>query len=811
MSIKNKNVVLPKVLAWGILVFFLLGSIIAFVFIRSSLKNQGKIILQDKVQLIQQIINDSFLTFAIRQPVATRALFDASDFVSAEEFHTFYESRDIRKNFPGISYVGFSRYVKNNAKENLVREMRLQSGHGLESFNVFPKTENNFIAPIVYFEPDEKAAAAVNTAIGFDILSETNRREAVNKAIDSGEFVLSDKVTVHPSGKSGFIGYLAVYSKKITASSTVEERRSNVYGIVSTVFETDSLFGNFSGAITSLVLENLDIEVFENENISEEGLLYDYFPTKEKIIILGDLSSAIKSSLFLGGEEFTLVVASSGGMIQPASRIMPYLVLVIGITVGFLLFTIFYLLGSLYIRAYKLADDMTENFRASEERYRSLFMESKDAIMTSTPEAGFLSGNPAAIKLFGCRDEKEFLSKTPYDLSPEYQPDGILSKQKALKMMNLALNKGSAFFEWTHKKTDGTEFSANVLLSRIELRGKKFLQATVRDISAQKKAEETIMKITADLEKFKLAVANANDQIIITDAAGKIIFANKGAEIVTGYKIEELMGNTPGLWGGQMSKEFYADFYKTIRDKKQVFRGEVKNKRKDGGIYDARIGVSPILNKKGDVEFFVDIERDISKEKEIDRAKTEFVSLASHQLRTPLSIISWYTEVLLKDREKNLSKKEKKYLTEIYRGNKRMIDLVNALLNVSRIDLGTIAVEPVSINLADLADDILKDFIPQIKTKKIKLEKEYSKNLLNINADLNIMRMVLQNLISNAVKYTTKGGRISVKISKEEKNFTIEVSNTGYGIPKNQQDKIFTKLFRADNAREIDPEGNGLG
>ncbi|MDD5430794.1 MAG: ATP-binding protein, partial [Candidatus Pacebacteria bacterium] len=94
---------------------------------------------------------------------------------------------------------------------------------------------------------------------------------------------------------------------------------------------------------------------------------------------------------------------------------------------------------------------------------------------------------------------------------------------------------------------------------------------------------------------------------------------------------------------------------------------------------------------------------------------------------------------------------------------------------------------------------------------KIKLEKEYSKNLLNINADLNIMRMVLQNLISNAVKYTTKGGRISVKISKEEKNFTIEVSNTGYGIPKNQQDKIFTKLFRADNAREIDPEGNGLG
>ncbi|MHC4470767.1 MAG: response regulator [Planctomycetota bacterium] len=130
--------------------------------------------------------------------------------------------------------------------------------------------------------------------------------------------------------------------------------------------------------------------------------------------------------------------------------------------------------------------------RTSEMKFRTLYDSSRDAIMVVIPEEGFLSGNPAAIELFKCEDEREFTSCHPADLSPELQPDGIPSTEKAQQMMAIAMEAGSHFFEWTHKRIDGTEFPATVLLTRMELEGKKHLQATVRDITRQKDAEEAL-------------------------------------------------------------------------------------------------------------------------------------------------------------------------------------------------------------------------------------------------------------------------------------------------------------------------------
>ena len=137
--------------------------------------------------------------------------------------------------------------------------------------------------------------------------------------------------------------------------------------------------------------------------------------------------------------------------------------------------------------------------RESEERYRSLYNDSKDAIMIVSPEKGFLAGNPATVELFGCRDENNFTQKTPAQLSPEYQPDGIPSTDKAQQMMALAMERGSHFFEWTHRRMDGTVFPATVLLSRFEIGGAKVLQATVRDITERKRAEDELKKSKEEL------------------------------------------------------------------------------------------------------------------------------------------------------------------------------------------------------------------------------------------------------------------------------------------------------------------------
>lgn len=198
--------------------------------------------------------------------------------------------------------------------------------------------------------------------------------------------------------------------------------------------------------------------------------------------------------------------------------------------------------------------------------------------------------------------------------------------------------------------------------------------------------------------------------------------------------------------------------------------------------------------------------------KEVDRAKSEFVSLASHQLRTPPSAIKWFAEMLLGEKAGKITdERQKKYLQEIAYNNKRMIELVNQLLNVSRVELGTFAIEPRPTDISSVAEEALEELAPQIVKKELNVAKEYDENMPLINTDPALLRIIFQNLISNAAKYTPEKGMIQLTIKKETGNFLIRVADNGCGIPIGQQSKVFTKLFRADNAREIDPDGTGLG
>ena len=142
-----------------------------------------------------------------------------------------------------------------------------------------------------------------------------------------------------------------------------------------------------------------------------------------------------------------------------------------------------------------------QELRESEEKYRTVVESSMDAIMLLTPEEGFLSGNSAAVKIFGCKDEKEFTSQTPQNLFSQYQPDGTLSSEKDKQIMAIAMEKGSHFFEWTYKRMDGQEFPATVLLTKMELQGRRMLQAMVRDITEHKKAHEERKKLEARLRQ----------------------------------------------------------------------------------------------------------------------------------------------------------------------------------------------------------------------------------------------------------------------------------------------------------------------
>jgi len=329
------------------------------------------------------------------------------------------------------------------------------------------------------------------------------------------------------------------------------------------------------------------------------------------------------------------------------------------------------------------------------------------------------------------------------------------------------------------------------------------------DIKDEKNKTESLAK---DLEKFKLALDSTSDHVVITDQDGIVLYGNHAVEQITGYTLAEAIGKKAGtLWSTPMPKEYYEKMWKTIKTDKKTFDSDIKNKRKNGEIYDAKITISPILNDKQEVEFFIGIERDITHEKMVDQAKTEFVSLASHQLRTPLSSVNWYAEMLLAGDGGKLNDEQTNFVKEIYAGNQRMVELVNSLLNVSRLELGTFAVEPEPTDVVKMVEDVIKELQPSIISKKLKTSFEHAANIPIIQADPKLFRIVFQNLLSNAVKYTPEKGLITLKMKTDKKNLLIEIADTGYGIPKKEQARIFQKLFRAENVRAKDTEGTGLG
>jgi PAS domain S-box-containing protein len=378
--------------------------------------------------------------------------------------------------------------------------------------------------------------------------------------------------------------------------------------------------------------------------------------------------------------------------------------------------------------------------------------------------------------------------------------------------------------EVSHLAKMFNEMSDAIKNSRLELEHEtKAVAEKQNELEEQKEAVLNVLEdveeekaksdlLASELEKFKLAVKGASDHIVITDPEGKIVDANIAAEEITGYTTDEMLGKTPALWGKQMSVEFYKKMWHIIKEEKKIFSGEIVNQRKGGYKYTAAVSIVPILDTKKKILFFVGIERNITKEKEVDRSKTEFVSLVSHQLRTPLTAISWYAEMLQSKGAKKLSAEERKYLDRVYQSNRRMINLVNALLNVSRIELGTFSVEPTMLNLVELANSILNELSPLVIEKNIKLQKKYGRGVpTKIKADGQLVRIIIQNLLSNSIKYTPNGGEVVFSLEKNKKDIKIIVSDNGYGIPKSQQNRIFTKLFRADNIKVKDTDGTGLG
>jgi len=207
----------------------------------------------------------------------------------------------------------------------------------------------------------------------------------------------------------------------------------------------------------------------------------------------------------------------------------------------------------------------------------------------------------------------------------------------------------------------------------------------------------------------------------------------------------------------------------------------------------------------------LELTRANDKLRELDERKSEFLSVVAHQLRTPLSGIKWTLSMIMNGELGPISNEQKVFIMKSYESNDRMIELVEDMLHADRVDSGKYDLHLVKTQIFDLIDNVLYEIFPVALRRDVKIEFKHREELPQLNIDQEKMRAVFQNLFDNAVKYSRRGGTISVDITKSADSVQVAISDSGVGIPEDQKSLIFSRFFRARNALKVETDGNGLG
>jgi len=199
------------------------------------------------------------------------------------------------------------------------------------------------------------------------------------------------------------------------------------------------------------------------------------------------------------------------------------------------------------------------------------------------------------------------------------------------------------------------------------------------------------------------------------------------------------------------------------------------------------------------------------RQRAVDRLKSEFVAVASHQLRTPLSVIKWTLKMCLNGDLGKLTKEQKEFLGKIYKSNERMINLINDLLDVSRIEEGRLEYKFVRFDITKLLQEVLEQYKVVIDEKNLTLETDIKKGRkIMVKGDKEKLFLTFNNLVDNAIKFTPKAGTIAVLLKEEQSSVQIKVKDTGIGMSQEDQAQLFTKFFRSESAKRMQTQGTGL-
>jgi len=465
------------------------------------------------------------------------------------------------------------------------------------------------------------------------------------------------------------------------------------------------------------------------------------------------------------------------------------------------------------VKDIKWRKQMENSLRESENKYRTLAEGSIDLIVTYDLNGNITYANEVAKVIFGYSQEEVIGTKFTDYISPE-------TVHLAIDAFNKGKQGGSVQLyelELIHKsgRKIPIEVNPNTLY---DANGKIIGRlSVVRDISVRKEAEKELLL----RDKALNAAANA---IIITRADGVIEWINEAFTKLSGYSKKEAIGKYTGdlVNSGKQNKAFFDNVNKTLHSG-HVWKGEITDKRKDGTLYVVEEVITPVTNQNGDVEHLIGIMTDITERKaaeqelraakeaaeESNRLKSAFLANMNHEIRTPMNAIMGFSELML---EAATDKEKDNYARIVNNSAGQLLHLIDDVIFLSRLQSEKLPVKKNIFYPAELLKEILLMFdIPEMnKNLKIKLQIPGEKEKTAIRGDVYKIRQVMTNFTSNAIKYT-KQGHVKLGFEIHDKKILFFVEDTGIGIPKEEQERIFEAFYRSSSAIRSAIRGTGLG
>ena len=652
-----------------------------------------------------------------------RALFNASDEVTRNDWKEYVRSLNIGSQLAGLQGIGFAKRLQSdNEISKLESYIRRQ---GDSNFSVRSDSKKPDYYPVTYLGPDNERNGR---AAGYDMYSEPVRRKAMDEAIQNGKTSLSGVVTLTQENgvdnQPGYILYLPVYKKGALSYNQIQ-RQASITGFVFEPIRSN----DFVQAIISQSGENLSFDIVDITNQNPSVVYETKSPHNDYVFK--------EKHLQLFGRTWLIRFYTNPQTLATGNPISKWSTLIVGLVVSSLLTTTTYFFQKTNSRAQAIASRMTRQLR-----------------------------------------EQTLAAESAAQMSDTASNELALSQARLLRQNNEL------------KET------------------KRAVTNILQDLAMEKD------NLTNEKLRSEAIFESIGDGVIVINEYGAITRMNQAAQKLLGLQEKDIGRGYIDVVSLYDVKDQLVSVEKrpvmqAIVSGKTSYTREYSIQGKSRTKFPVALTVSPFLidgKPVGVVEVF----RDISKEKQLESAKDEFLSLASHQLRTPATAVKQFLGIVREGYVGKVTAEQKDIVDSAYESNERQLRVVDDMLNVSRLNLGRLVVTPELIDIDQLLKDIVVVMKPRYEQRKQKLTYKGIKGHSTI-ADRNLLRQVLENIIDNASKYTPDGGKVNIELTQPKDLTNIAITDTGVGIDKKAQKNLFQKFSRVQNNLSVTRGGSGLG